>query len=137
MKNMSVVRLVFVVGLLAIVSTTAAQNPIESVTGYITEQVNAAEQQIQEKAVQHVLEGNLTREHISADLNATRENLTEQARAKINQEIDESKNLTPEQIKTKAEEELKRRMSQQQPGFEGFLTLLAALAAVGLMGRRE
>ena len=137
MKNMSVVRLVFVVGLLAIVSTTAAQNPIESVTGYITEQVNAAEQQFQEKAVQHVLEGNLTREHISADLNATRENLTEQARAKINQEIDESKNLTPEQIKTKAEEELKRRMSQQQPGFEGFLTLLAALAAVGLMGRRE
>ena len=137
MKNMSVVRLVFVVGLLAIVSTTAAQNPIESVTGYITEQVNAAEQQIQEKAVQHVLEGNLTREHISADLNATKDNLTEIARAKINQEIDESKNLTPEQIKTTAEEELKRRMSQQQPGFEGFLTLLAALAAVGLMGRRE
>lgn len=134
---MSVVRLVFVVGLLAIVSTTAAQNPIESVTGSITEQVNAAEQQIQEKAVQHVLEGNLTDEHIFADLNATKDNLTEIARAKINQEIDESKNLTPEQIKIKAEEELKRRMSQQQPGFEGFLALLAALAAVGLMGRRE
>lgn len=124
-------------GFLAIVSTTAAQNPIESVTGSITEQVNAAEQQIQEKAVQHVLEGNLTDEHIFADLNATKDNLTEIARAKINQEIDESKNLTPEQIKIKAEEELKRRMSQQQPGFEGFLALLAALAAVGLMGRRE
>ena len=137
MGNMSVVRLVFVVGLLAIVSTTAAQNPIESVTGSITEQVNAAEQQIQEKAVQHVLEGNLTDEHIFADLNATKDNLTEIARAKINQEIDESKNLTPEQIKIKAEEELKRRMSQQQPGFEGFLALLAALASVGLMGRRE
>ena len=137
MKNMSVVRLILVVGLLAIVSTTAAQNPIDSVTGSIKEQMNVAEQQIQEKAVQHALEGNLTQKHISADLNATRENLTEQARAKINQEIDESKNLTPEQIKTKAEEELKRRMSQQQPGFEGFLTLLAALAAVGLMGRRE
>ena len=134
---MSVVRLVFVVGLLAIVSTTAAQNPIDSVTGSIKEQMNVAEQQIQEKAVQHALEGNLTQKHISADLNATRENLTEQARAKINQEIDESKNLTPEQIKTKAEEELKRRMSQQQPGFEGFLALLAALAAVGLMERRE
>ena len=137
MKNMSVVRLILVVGLLAIVSTTAAQNPIDSVTGSIKEQMNVAEQQIQEKAVQHALEGNLTQKHISADLNATRENLTEQARAKINQEIDESKNLTPEQIKTTAEEELKRRMSQQQPGFEGFLTLLAALAAVGLMGRRE
>ena len=124
-------------GFLAIVSTTAAQNPIDSITGSITEQVNAAGQQIQEKAVQHVLEGNLTDEHIFADLNATKDNLTEIARAKINQEIDESKNLTPEQIKTKAEEELKRRMSQQQPGFEGFLTLLAALAAVGLMGRRE
>lgn len=137
MKNMSVVRLILVVGLLAIVSTTAAQNPIDSVTGSIKEQMNVAEQQIQEKAVQHALEGNLTQKHISADLNATRENLTEQARAKINQEIDESKNLTPEQIKTTAEEELKRRMSQQQPGFEGFLALLAALAAVGLMERRE
>jgi len=134
---MSIVRLILMAGFLAIVSTTAAQNPIDSITGSITEQVNAAGQQIQEKAVQHVLEGNLTEEHISADLNATKDNLTEIARAKINQEIDESKNLTPEQIKTKAEEELKRRMSQQQPGFEGFLALLAALAAVGLMGRRE
>lgn len=137
MRNMSIVRLIFVIGLLAIVSTTAAQNPIDSVTGSIKEQMNVAGQQIQEKAVQHALEGNLTQEHIFADLNATKENLTEQARAKINQEIDESRNLTPEQIKTTAEEELKRRMSQQQPGFEGFLALLAALAAVGLMGRRE
>ena len=137
MRNMSIVRLILMAGFLAIVSTTAAQNPIDSITGSITEQVNAAGQQIQEKAVQHVLEGNLTEEHISADLNATKDNLTEIARAKINQEIDESKNLTPEQIKTKAEEELKRRMSQQQPGFEGFLALLAALVAVGLMGRRE
>ena len=134
---MSIVRLIFVIGLLAIVSTTAAQNPIDSVTGSIKEQMNVAGQQIQEKAVQHALEGNLTQEQIFADLNATKENLTEQARAKINQEIDESRNLTPEQIKTTAEEELKRRMSQQQPGFEGFLALLAALAAVGLMGRRE
>ena len=134
---MSIVRLILMAGFLAIVSTTAAQNPIDSITGSITEQVNAAGQQIQEKAVQHALEGNLTDEHIFADLNATKDNLTEIARAKINQEIDESKNLTPEQIKTTAEEELKRRMSQQQPGFEGFLALLAALAAVGLMGRRE
>jgi sensor histidine kinase YesM len=137
MGNMSVVRLVFVVGLLVIVSTTTAQNPIESVSGSIREQLNTAGQQIQEKAVQHALEGNLTDEHIFADLNATKDNLTEIARAKINQEIDESKNLTSEQIETKAEEELKRRMSQQQPGFEGFLALLAALASVGLMGRRE
>ena len=137
MGNMSVVRLVFVVGLLVIVSTTTAQNPIESVSGSIREQLNTAGQQIQEKAVQHALEGNLTQKHISADLNATRENLTEQARAKINQEIDESKKLTSEQIKAKAEKELNKRMSQQQPGFEGFLALLAALAAVGLMGRRE
>ena len=137
MRNMSVVRLILMAGLLVIVSTTAAQNPIESVSGSIREQLNTAGEQIQENAVQHVLEGNLTDEHIFADLNATKDNLTEIARAKINQEIDESKNLTPEQIKIKAEEELKRRMSQQQPGFEGFLALLAALASVGLMGRRE
>lgn len=137
MRNMSIVRLIFVIGLLAIVSTTAAQSPIDSVTGSIKEQMNVAGQQIQEKAVQHALEGNLTQEHIFADLNATKENLTEQARAKINQEIDESRNLTPEQIKTTAEEVLKRRMSQQQPGFEGFLALLAVLAAFGLIDRRK
>jgi PGF-CTERM protein len=137
MSDMRIVRLILMAGLLAIVSTTAAQNPIEAVAGSIQEQMNTAGQQLQEKTVQHVLEGNLTEEHISADLNATRENLTEQARAKINQEINESKNLTPEQIKTKAEEELKKRMTQQQPGFEASFALLAALAAVGLIRRKK
>jgi PGF-CTERM protein len=99
--------------------------------------MNAAGQQLQQKTVQHVLEGNLTEEHISSELNATKENLTEQVRDKINQEIDESKNLTPEQIKQKAEEELNKRLAQQQPGFEVTLALLACLGAVSLIRRRN
>jgi len=134
---MRIVSLILMASLLVIVSTASAQSPLDAVAGPIQEQMNAAGQQIQEKAVQHILEGNLTEEHITEDLNATKENLTEQVRAKINQEIDESKNLTSEQIKQKAEDELKKRMAQQQPGFVAPLALLAFLAAVSLFRRRN
>jgi PGF-CTERM protein len=119
------------------ISSAAAQNPLEDAAGSLQEQFNAAGQQIQEKAVQHVLEGNLTQEHIAQDLNATKDNLTAQATSKIN-EI--SQNLTPEQLQQKATEELKKQVSEQikqQPGFEAALGILATLAAFGLLRRRN
>ena len=99
--------------------------------------MNTAGQQLQEKATQHILEGNLTQEHIAQDLNATKDNLTAQARAKINQM---NLNLSPEQLQQKAAEELKKQVSEQikqQPGFEAALAILATLAAVGLFRRRN
>jgi PGF-CTERM protein len=138
-RDVKILHLILMVCLLTVISTASAQNPIEAVAGSILDQVNAAGQQIPENAVSHILEGNLTQEHIAQDLNATKENLTEQARAKINQKINENLNLTPEQLQQKAEEELKRQVSQriqQQPGFEAALALLAALAAVSLIRRR-
>ncbi|MCK9440587.1 MAG: PGF-CTERM sorting domain-containing protein [Methanothrix sp.] len=122
--------------ILAIFSTAAAQNPFEAAASSLQEQMNTAGQQLQEKAVQHVLEGNLTQEHIAQDLNATKDNLTVQATAKINQI---SQNLTPEQLQQKATEELKKQVSEQikqQPGFEAALAILATLAAVGIIRRR-
>jgi len=138
-RDVKILHLILMVCLLTVISTASAQNPIEAVAGSILDQVNAAGQQIPENAVSHILDGNLTQEHIAQDLNATKENLTEQARAKINQKINENLNLTPEQLQQKAEEELKRQVSQriqQQPGFEAALALLAALAAVSLIRRR-
>jgi hypothetical protein len=134
---MKILHLILLVGIFAMISSAAAQNPLEAAAGSLQEQFNAAGQQIQEKAVQHVLEGNLTQEHIAQDLNATKDNLTAQATAKITQI---SQNLTPEQLQQKATEELKKQVSEQikqQPGFEAALGILATLAAFGLLRRRN
>jgi PGF-CTERM protein len=59
-----------------------------------------------------------------------------QAMEKINQM---NLNLSPEQLQQKAEEELKKQVSEQkqQPGFEAALALLAVLAVVGMIRRRN
>jgi PGF-CTERM protein len=137
-RDVKILHLILMAGLLAIISTAAAQNPFEAAASSLQEQMNTAGQQLQEKAVQHIAEGNLTQEHIAQDLNASKENLTEQARAKINQKI--NLNLTPEQLQQKASEELKKQVSEQikqQPGFEAALAILATLAVVGLIRRRN
>jgi len=129
--------LILIACILAGLSTASAQNPLEAAASSLQEQMNTAGQQLQEKAAQHVLEGNLTQEHIAQDLNATKDNLTAQAKAKINQM---NLNLSPEQLQQKATEELKKQVSEQikkQPGFEAALAMLAALAAVGLLRRRN
>lgn len=93
--------------------------------------------QLQEKTVQHIVERNLSQEHIAQDLNARKGNLTEQARAKVNQM---NLDLTPEQLKQKAAEELKKQVNEQikkQPGFQAALAILTTLAAVGIIRRRN
>jgi PGF-CTERM protein len=118
---MKIVHLILMTGLLAMISTAAAQNPIEAAASSLQEQMNAAGQQLQKKAVQHIAEGNLTQEHIAQDLNASKENLTEQ-------------------LQQKAEEELKKRLSQEmqkQPGFGAALAILATLATAGIIRRRN
>ena len=134
---MKILYLILMAYLLAIFSTASAQNPFEAAASSLQEQMNTAGQQLQEKATQHILEGNLTQEHIAQDLNATKDNLTAQARAKINQM---NLNLSPEQLQQKATEELKKQVSEkikQQPGFEAALAILATLTAVGLFRRRN
>jgi len=134
---MKILHLILMACLFAMISTAAAQNPIEAAASSLQEQINTAGQQLQEKAAQHIVEGNLTQEHIAQDINATKDNLTEQARAKINQM---NLNLTPEQLQQKATEELKKQVSEQiqkQPGFEAAFAILATLAAVGLIRRRN
>jgi len=134
---MKILRLILLAGLFAVISTAAAQNPLEAVASSLQEQVNTAGQQLQENAVQHALEGNLTKEHIAKDLNATRDNLTAQAIEKINRM---NENLTADQLQQKAAEELKKQVSQQikeQPGFDAVLCILATLAAALLFRRRD
>ncbi len=118
---------IIAVALLAMIPITLAQNPIDAVTGPAQEQIDTVGQQLQQKAVQHIVEGNLTQEHISQELNATRQNLTEQAKGKLNQKLNDSLNLTPEQLQQKATEELKRQVNQKIPGFGAPIALIGLL----------
>ena len=94
-------------------------------------------QQLQKGAVQHIVEGNLTSEHISQELNATKQDLTEKAREKMNQELNENLNLTPEQIQQKAAEDLKRQVSQQVPGFDSLIAMIGLLGVILATGRKK
>jgi PGF-CTERM protein len=124
------------IALLALIPIVVAQNPIDAVTGAAQDQINTMGQQLQQKAVQHIAEGNLTQEHISQELNETRQNLTEQAKKKINQGLNENLNLTPEQLQQKATEELKKQVNQQ-PGFEYAFAMIGILGTALILRRRH
>jgi preprotein translocase subunit SecF len=127
------------VALFVLMPTVIAQNPIDALTGSIQEQMNTVGQQLQQKAVQHITEGNLTQEHISQELNATRQNLTEQAKEKLQQKLNQNLNLTPEQLQQKAVEEIKSQVSQkvQQPGFECIFALACILGTALIIRRKR
>jgi DNA primase len=137
---MKIRSLIITAALLALITVASAQNPIDAVAGSLQEQVSAAGEQLQQKAVQHVAEGNLTREHITQDLNATAENLTGKARQQLEQKLNQNLNITPEGLEQRAKEELKNQLNQrinQQPGFPAILAVLVMLAAGCLIKRRN
>ena len=65
----------------------------------IREQVNVSPQEIQKKAIEHIAQGNLTKEHISQDINATKKELKEQAIEHLNESLS---NITQEQLQQKS-----------------------------------
>jgi hypothetical protein len=137
---MKIRSIIITVALFALISVAFAQNPIDAVAGSFQEQVSGAGEQLQQKAVQHVVEGNLTREHITQDLNATRENLTGKAKQQLEQKLDQNLNITPEELEQRAKEELKNQLNQrinQQPGIPAILAVLVILAAGCLIKRRN
>ena len=95
-------RMIIAVAVLALIQVAFAQNPIESAIGPARDQANKIGQQLQQEAVQHIVEANLTQEHISQELNLTKQNLTKQVTKKLNQTLNESVNLTPEQLHQEA-----------------------------------
>jgi len=123
--------------LIALISTASAQNPLDAIAGSLQDQVNSAGSQLQQKAVQHALEGNLTQEHLTQDLNAAREEIVGEAAGKINQNLNLTAQQLQEQVQQKAKEELQDQVNQaaKQPGFEGILAI-AGILAVALLIRR-
>ncbi len=137
---MKISYMVVVAALLALVSMASAQNPFDAAAGSLQGQVTAAGEQIQQKAVQHIVEGNLTSEHIAQDFNTTTENLTEMAKQELGQKLNQNLNVTPAELEQRAREELKNQLNQrlnQQPGFPAVLAVLVILAAGCLIKRRN
>jgi hypothetical protein len=135
-RDMKIWCVIIAIALLNQASIALAQNPIDSIAGSLQEQMNTAGQQLQEKAAKHIVEGNLTQEHIVKDLDATTKNLTEQAKS----QLDKNLNITPEQIREKAAWELKNQLNQKMPqqhGFPGALAVLGIMTAFCLMRRRN
>jgi PGF-CTERM protein len=128
-----------ILGLIALMasmlSLAMAANSINLIPIPIQEHVNVTPQEIQKKAIEHIAQGNLTKAHLSQDLNATKKELKEQAIAHLN----ESLNMTSEQLQQKAKEELKRQATQrvQQPGFEAILALVGILGFTLFLRRRS
>lgn len=127
-------RNIAAIALLTLLPTVIAQNPIADLTGSVQEQVNTAGQQLKQNAVQHIVEGNLTQEHISQDLNATTEQLRKDALDKINPAL----NVTSEKLEQKAKEELKEQLDKnvRLPGFE-YASALAGILGTALILRRR
>ena len=129
---------VVVTALVTLISVTSAQNPFDA--GSLQSQVTAAGEQLQQKAVQHIVEGNLTQEHIAQDFNKTAENLTEKAKQQLGEKLNQNLNITPAELEQRAKEELKNQLNQklnQQPGFPAALAILVMLAAGCLIRRRN
>ena len=137
---MKISYVVLIAALLALVFVASAQNPVESFAGSLQSQATAAGEKLQQKAVQHIAEGNLTSEHIAQDFNKTAENLTEKAKQELGQKLNQNLNISPAELEQRAKEELKNQLNQklkQQPGFPAALAVLVIFAAVCLIKRRD
>jgi len=115
-----------ILSLMTLSSTAMAVNPVDMIAAPLQSNINLSPQELEKKAIEHITQGNLTKEHISQDVNATKEQLKKQALENINKSL----NVTPEQLQQRAKEELKNQVNQrvQQPGFE------VILAVAGILG---
>jgi hypothetical protein len=84
--------------LISVASVASAQNPVESFAGSLQSRVEATGEQLQRKAAQHIVEGNLTQEHIAQDFNRTAENLTKMAKQELGQKLNQDLNITPAEL---------------------------------------
>jgi membrane-bound ClpP family serine protease len=122
MRNLNLI----ILSLMTLSSTAMAANPVEMIVAPLQSNINLSPQELEKKAMEHITQGNLTKEHISQDVNATKEQLKKQDLEQVNKSL----NITPEKLQQRAKEELKNQVNQrvQQPGFE------VILAVGGILG---
>lgn len=118
-----------------LMATALAQNPADMISSKVNAQIDAAKQNLTQKAVERITEGNLTKESLQKDLNATKEELKQKAVQTMNVNA----NITSGELQQKAKEELKNQVNQkvQQPGFEIILALTVVILIAGILRRRD
>lgn len=125
---------IVLLGMLAFIAISIASSQVDQMAAPVQKMIDTAGQDLQKKALEHIQSGNLTQEHLSQDLNATKEELILQAKEQLNKNLP----VSQEQLQEKAKEELKKQASEkiQSPGFELHLAISGVIAAV-LMFRRK
>jgi hypothetical protein len=118
-----------------LMATALAQNSADMLSSKVNAQIDAAKQNLTQKAVERITEGNLTKESLQKDLNATKEELKQKAVQTMNVNA----NITTGELQQKAKEELKNQVNQkvQQPGFEIILALTVVILIAGILRRRD
>jgi lipopolysaccharide export system protein LptA len=118
-----------------LMATALAQNPADMISSKVNAQIDAAKQNLTQKAVERITEGNLTKESLQKDLNATKEELKQKAAQTMNVNA----NITSGELQQKAKEELKNQVNQkvQQPGFEIILALTVVVLIASVLRRRD
>jgi hypothetical protein len=118
-----------------LLATALAQNPADMISSKVNAQIDAAKQNLTQKAVERITEGNLTKESLQKDLNATKEELKQKAVQTMNVNA----NITTGELQQKAKDELKNQVNQkvQQPGFEIILALTVVVLIAGILRRRD
>lgn len=118
-----------------LMATALAQNPADMISSKVNAQIDAAKQNLTQKAVERITEGNLTKESLQKDLNATKEELKQKAVQSMNVNA----NITSGELQQKAKDELKNQVNQkvQQPGFEIILALTVVILIAGILRRRD
>jgi PGF-CTERM protein len=96
----------------------------------VQEKVNTIGQELQQKAVQYVQEGNFSASHLNQEMNETKNDLMQQASEQLNQNLP----LNAQELQQRAKDELESRAAQT-PGFELAFTIVGLLSAV-ILARR-
>jgi tRNA A37 threonylcarbamoyltransferase TsaD len=128
MKNQNILLAFVTAAVLLTIAT--AQNPIDIISAPIQEKLSQAPQEV----AQHIVEGNISAEHLQKDVNTTTEELKKTAA----QEVQQHSNVTSQDLQKMAEQELKNQVNQrvQQPGFEIIFAAGGILAAAYLLRRK-
>jgi hypothetical protein len=107
-----------------------AVSPVDMVAAPVQEKANAVGQELQQRAVQYVQEGNFSASHLNQELNATKNDLMQQASEQLNQNLP----LNSQELQQRAKEELEKRAAKT-PGFEVAFSIVGLLCAV-ILSRR-
>jgi hypothetical protein len=120
--------------MLVIIAAHTTSGQVDQMAVPVQEKIDIASQELQKKALEHIQGGNLTQEHLSQDLNATKKELIQQAKEQLNKNLP----INQEQLQEQAKEELRKQTTEkiQSPGF-GLPLAISGIIGLAILLRRK